>query len=214
MLRLCRAIRDVSGGATIVDSTKHPSSAYVLARVPGLDLSIVHLVRDSRGVAYSWTKEIRKPEVTDADAYLDMYHPARIAGRWMAYNGLLHALRTGSSIRSVFLRYEDLIQDPQLSVAKIAHVAGTRLPREEVKGVGSNWVEVGSSHTIAGNPVRFAGSPLHLRVDAAWRTDMRTQDRLLVTGLTWPLLSAYGYVGRPRGVRTTPPRPPERDTST
>ena len=54
--RLYDAIRPVSGSRIIVDSTKRASYAYVLRDVPGIDLRVVHLVRDSRGVAYSNAK--------------------------------------------------------------------------------------------------------------------------------------------------------------
>jgi hypothetical protein len=53
--RLYAAIDRVSGGACVVDSTKDPPFAFLLRRVPTLDLRVVHLVRDSRGVAFSWT---------------------------------------------------------------------------------------------------------------------------------------------------------------
>jgi hypothetical protein len=60
---LYAAVREVSGCSVIVDTTKDPSYAFLLRRVPGLRLRYIHLVRDSRGVAYSWSKsEIELPE--------------------------------------------------------------------------------------------------------------------------------------------------------
>ena len=54
--QLYRAIREVSGCQVIVDSTKSPPFAMLLRNVPGIELRVAHLVRDSRGVAFSWTK--------------------------------------------------------------------------------------------------------------------------------------------------------------
>ena len=51
------AIREVSGCSVIVDSTKGPPSATLLRLVPSIELSVIHLVRDSRGVAFSWQKK-------------------------------------------------------------------------------------------------------------------------------------------------------------
>src|SRR5215218_3131887 len=44
------SIRTVSGKPIIVDSTKSPVRAFAHSIVPGIDLYVVHLVRDGRGV--------------------------------------------------------------------------------------------------------------------------------------------------------------------
>jgi hypothetical protein len=44
-----------------------------------------------------------------------------------------------------------------------------------------------------GNPMRLETGHVQLRLDEAWRTDMRVMDRATVTALTWPLLLRYGY---------------------
>ena len=75
--RLSDAIRQVAGGSAIVDSSKHASTAFLLRRVGGLRLRIVHLVRDSRGVAYSLLKEVRRPEVLEHDVFMQRTGPWR-----------------------------------------------------------------------------------------------------------------------------------------
>jgi hypothetical protein len=45
--RLFGAIQEVSGARLIVDSTIDPAYGFVLRRVEGLDLRLVHMVRDS-----------------------------------------------------------------------------------------------------------------------------------------------------------------------
>ena len=62
--RLYAAVKQVSGCSVIVDSTKDPSYAFLLRNVPRLDLRFVHLVRDGRGVAYSWSGEIQRVQST------------------------------------------------------------------------------------------------------------------------------------------------------
>ena len=52
---LYRQVAARSGAHTIVDSSKHPSEAQLLTRRAGIDLHLLHMVRDPRGVAYSWT---------------------------------------------------------------------------------------------------------------------------------------------------------------
>ena len=62
--RLTRAffesIRAVSGEPVIVDSTKSPVRAFALGMIPGIDLYVVHLVRDGRGVIASLRKTFEK----------------------------------------------------------------------------------------------------------------------------------------------------------
>src|SRR3954447_22091528 len=49
-LRLYRAIGETTGGGVVIDSSKHSSLAFCLRTEPGIDLRVVHVVRDSRGV--------------------------------------------------------------------------------------------------------------------------------------------------------------------
>ena len=44
--------------------SKDLSHVCILRREPCVDIRLVHLVRDSRGVAYSWTRPHRRPEAT------------------------------------------------------------------------------------------------------------------------------------------------------
>ncbi|MBC7238020.1 MAG: sulfotransferase, partial [Chloroflexi bacterium] len=53
---LYRAIRQVTGCRMIVDSSKMPSHALLLGMLPGVELYMVHLVRDPRATAYAWRK--------------------------------------------------------------------------------------------------------------------------------------------------------------
>src|SRR3712207_1729970 len=82
--RLYAAAAEVSGARVLIDSSKHSALAYCLRWVPGLDLRVVHVVRDARGVAYSWTKTVRRPESDDAEE-MTRYSPTRSALLWNAH---------------------------------------------------------------------------------------------------------------------------------
>ncbi|HET6214816.1 MAG TPA: sulfotransferase, partial [Micromonosporaceae bacterium] len=56
--RVYNAAAQVAGASVVVDSSKHAALAYCLAGTPDLDLRVLHVVRDARGVAYSWTKRV------------------------------------------------------------------------------------------------------------------------------------------------------------
>ena len=80
------------GADVVIDSSKHVSTALVLRHVPGIDLRIVHLVRDSRGVAYSWTKEVARPEVANGKL-MPRVRPSVSAAWGNFFNGSFHGIR-------------------------------------------------------------------------------------------------------------------------
>jgi hypothetical protein len=188
--RLYAAIRSCGGGV-VVDSSKHPSTAFLLRRVDGVRLRVVHLVRDSRGVAFSLGKTVRRPEVLERETFMHRQSAWRAAIDWVAFNGMFHILRrSGTDVTRI--RYEDLIASPR---AAIGRVVG---PTEPHGGHGLDFIDgsrvtLGPDHTVAGNPMRFAHGPVDLRVDDAWRASMRSGARRLTTAVTAPLLAAYGY---------------------
>jgi Sulfotransferase family len=191
-LRLYRAISEATGGGVVIDSSKHSSLAFCLRTEPGIDLRVVHVVRDSRGVAYSWTKEVRRPEATAEDALMTRYSPARSSALWLGHNLFLGLLgRLGTARR--LLRYEDFTADPAAVLADLAAFAG--LPAD-VDVIHDGAVVLHPSHTVAGNPMRFRTGPTPLRRDDAWRERLPRRRRLLVSALTVPLLARYGYLRR------------------
>ena len=62
--RTYAAISEVSGSPVVIDSSKHASLAFCLRSSPSVDLRVVHMVRDSRAVAYSWSKVVDRPEAS------------------------------------------------------------------------------------------------------------------------------------------------------
>lgn len=189
--RLYRAIADVSGGSVIVDSSKHASTAFLLRRLPSVRLRVIHLVRDSRGVAFSLMKEVRRPEAA-AGSMMFRASPLRSAAEWVSFNALLGLLRLLGTPTTV-VRYEDLVRDPRRVLARILAEGGRQVSSADLSFVQGANVSLGVDHTVAGNPMRFRHEPLELRVDDVWRTSMDRRARVLTTALTWPLLAAYGY---------------------
>ncbi|MCP5028578.1 MAG: sulfotransferase [Actinomycetia bacterium] len=184
-----RAVLDVSGASVVVDSSKHISTAAFLRRVPSIDLRLLHLVRDSRGVAFSWTKQVKMAEVAGGDEEMERLRPLRSAWRWDCWNGLFSLLgRMG--VPTSLLRYEDLISDPAAAVETVLALAGLEGNRLVVTDEG---VRVDPVPSLGGNPSRFRTGTVPVRVDEAWRRQLPTSSRVLVTALTAPLLSAYGY---------------------
>jgi UDP-N-acetylglucosamine transferase subunit ALG13 len=194
---LYRAIRDISGAQVIVDSSKDASQVFLLRRLPNIDLRVVQMVRESHGVAYSWSKRVRRPEVQEREVYMQTYHPARVGARWMTYN-LMFDLLKGMGIPTTLLRYEDLVRDADRELRRIARFAGTEVGDGALDFIQDGGVQLPETHSVSGNPMRFKKGPAPLRVDEEWRTKMAPKDRTIVTATTWPLLARYGYLGRSR----------------
>jgi hypothetical protein len=195
-LRLYRAVAEVSGCAVIADASKHASLALCLRHCGDLDLRVLHMVRDSRGVAYSWTKQVPRPEAARADSFMDRFSPAHSAMLWNAYNAgfeILARLR----VPTLPVRYEDLVRSPAPMLRQIADFAGVRGDDEMLSFLHGSKVELtGTTHIVAGNPMRFETGWLALREDDAWRSRFPARQRAVVWALTLPLLLRYGYVGR------------------
>jgi hypothetical protein len=189
---LFRAIRTVSGDRVVIDSSKAPSTAFLLRQCADIELSAVHLVRDSRGVAYSWTKKIARPDTPGRVVYMHRYQPSRIAARWMTRNAMMELLgRMGT--REVRVRYETLVASPRQEMARALEGLGQPFTPEDLAFISGDQVTLGTNHTVMGNPMRMENGPIRLKLDDQWRTAMGSRPRGMVTLLTKPLLRRYGY---------------------
>ena len=190
--RIYAAIAQVSGAAVIVDSSKHPAMLYVLRRTPGIDLRALHLIRDPRGVAYSWSKEMERPE---RPGIIFPRWPARtVSRRWITGNLLVAALaRLGVPV--LRMRYEDLVQDPAGELNRVLRAESRRPLPDGPEFLHGDEAELVPAHTLAGNPMRFRTGRIRLRADEAWRSSLPARKRRLVSTLTWGLRRYYGYTG-------------------
>jgi len=186
--RVYDAAAAVADASVVLDSSKHSALAYCLRWSADIDLRVVHVVRDSRGVAYSWTKTVARPEAEGQE--MTRYAPGRAALLWNAHNAAFGLLRR-TGVPVLRLRYEELLADPAAAIREVARFAG--IDPGPMDFFGDGTVRLGTSHSAAGNPMRFATGELPLRHDDAWRAGLPPRQRRLVGALTAPLLSAYGY---------------------
>ena len=197
--RLYRAIAAVTGSSLIVDSSKLPGYGYLLERLPGIDLRVLHLVRDPRAAAYSWG---RKKPLADgaASATMEQQSTAKSAVLWSVWNFAAAALWARSPERYLRLRYEDFIREPRPSLVRILKFAGHDVDVDRLfTGTGDQTVCLAPTHTVAGNPDRLRTGEITLRLDDEWKAKMRPRDRAMVTALTAPLLPAFSLPLRSRG---------------
>ncbi len=186
---LYRAIQRVSGCRWLIDSSKEPSWAFVLGTLPGVRLSVVHLVRDSRAVAFSWMKQTPIPDVHWKQAYMHRYSAAQSAAWWLTFNGLCDAFRL-TAARFMRVHYEDFARAPAPTLGRILTQLGEA---PDLPFLAGQTATLRANHTASGNPSRFLLGEVAIRPDEQWRSAMAPRDRRLVTAVTAPLLAAYGY---------------------
>lgn len=196
--RVFAGIQEIGKSDVVVDSSKFPIWAYLLRHVKNLDLRLVHLVRDSRAVAYSWAKSVVEPGVPHTTAFMRQLHPARSAMHWMMFNAMCHPLKA-LGVPSQFLRYEDFAEDAEGTMRRVMRHAGIEPRAEDLAFLTDGSVTLAQDHSIAGNPMRFQTGTIAVRADSDWQRKMPLQDRKVVTALTLPLLARYGYPTRTTG---------------
>jgi hypothetical protein len=192
LVRLFRAMVDVAGADLVIDSSKDLSTTFLLQTIDGLDLSVVHLVRDSRAVAYSWTKQMAKG---GSGGEMDRYSPVTIAVRYVFSNILLHGARL-LGLRMRRWRYEDFVARPASTTAELLTFGGKSAA--DLDHIVGDQMTVGPHHSVGGNPMRFSRGAITIRLDDTWMERLASRDRRIVSIMTAPLLVAYGYPLRPR----------------
>jgi hypothetical protein len=192
MGRVFHALHEVSGGRVIVDSSKYATDCLLLTRLPEVRVHAIHLVRDSRAVAYSWRRRKRRPEIHWREQEMSRFSPFRSSFDWGTMNLAMEAVR-GRVDRYDRVAYEDFACDPVGTLRPLFPALDQGVLEEVIVG-GDGGAGV---HTVSGNPLRFERGPLTVRPDVEWVGRIKAADRRIVTGLTWPLLLRYGYDLRP-----------------
>lgn len=194
---LYRAVRDVGEAKVVVDSSKLPNYAGLLRASPDVDLRLAHLVRDSRGVANSWRKEIARVDATADAGLMERYGALAASARYLVYNALTERLAR-SLPHATRVRYEDLVAHPQETLAGMLRAVGEPAGPDAFGWLHGTVADLGVSHTVDGNPMRMQQGPVPLVADRTWREQLPARERSVVTGLTLPLLWHYRYLERSR----------------
>jgi hypothetical protein len=182
MASVYRAIAERTAARVIVDTTKIPGEAALLPRLDGVAPYYVHLVRDPRAVAQSWSQQKQ---------YAYVMPSWKSTAYWHGFNLASQAITRRYPDRSLFLRYEDFIARPADAVAALLRLCGTE---ESLNPVRGSTVELRANHTVTGNPDRFRSGRTVIRGrDDSWRTGLPGHEKLAAVTLSWPLLRRYGY---------------------
>lgn len=189
LLRLYRAVAEETGAEWVVDSSKLPTYGHMLDRIPGIELSVLHLTRDPRAAAFSWT---RKKVLTDRStpSVMQVQGVAHSSGLWLLWNTVTAFLWRRHE-RYVHVRYEDFAAQPGSTLDRIQNHLET--PTGDGNLITDRTVELSPNHTVAGNPGRLVHGQIEIREDDEWKSSMSWNSRLAVVAIVWPGLWEFGY---------------------
>ncbi|GAA3464948.1 sulfotransferase [Saccharothrix longispora] len=178
---LYRAAASTSGSEVLVDGSKYPAEAAALLGRKGLDVRVLHVVRDARATAYSYRKD---------KGYVEKMSAGRSTGTWAGVNAASDLLALAGRHRYLRVRHEDFSARPREVVDEVMAFAGMSGPNPvDVDGT----VELGVNHTVTGNPDRFHHGRVPIRADRRWRTELEWKPKALTTAAAGPQLLRYGY---------------------
>jgi hypothetical protein len=178
--------------AMIVDSSKSPSYAYLLATSPDIKVHLLHVVRDPRAVVFSGMRQ----RGSAAPSWLRMRGILYSAAKWLAWNLWIEMFVRPRTATYVRVAYEDFADAPYEQLDRVVASHGRDIVHPLLARDGGAVPYLVTNHTVYGNGNRFRVGPTPIRSDDEWKTAMKPHERALVTTLTWPLLARYGFRSR------------------
>lgn len=180
-----------TGSHLVVDISKRPLDAAVVAGLDGIEHYVLHMVRDPRAVVHSWrrAKTFMAGGRSRTMGTRSMLSTVR---RWTGNSLAAEALRRRTPrTRWCRIRYEEFAADPRGAVTGILAFLDEH---GEAPFVDASTVLLAPNHIVAGNPSRFTTGRVGIRVDEGWRHAMPRRDQWLTALLTLPLMLRYGYL--------------------
>jgi hypothetical protein len=186
------SIRTVSRKPIIVDSTKSPVRAFAFGMIPGIDLHVVHLVRDGRGVIASLRKTFKR----DIQAGIMWDHKGRpmwkVIARWIVMNLAAEWVCTQLGPKKTMrLRYEDFVADPKGALERIGSLI--ELDLTDLADAASSGKPMQAGHNVGGNRTKKS-EIITLRPDVReWSTVLSPAEQRLAWMFMGWLMRRYGY---------------------
>lgn len=195
LTRLYAGLWEIGGGRCIIDSSKYPAEAFLLSGLTGVEVRYIHLVRDPRGVAFSWQRRKKRPEIHWRRALMPRYPVAVTAVAWRVYNRLFEWIGAKSPEAYLRVQYEEMITEPERVMRRIALFVGFNCDSRNY--ISDGKINFTTNHSVSGNPIRFKTGAVTLRNDDVWREKMRWWKRMLVSMLAGGMMNRYGYSRAP-----------------
>ncbi len=166
----------------IIESSRYPGRALMLNRCDDIDLFIIHLVRDPRGVINSQLK--KQQERTGKKSKIAL----RNILTWnitLFIGYIIQLIFKKSNI--TFLCYENFIKRPHESLQRIlneANLSTKKLPEFS----SENAIHIKPVHVFSGNENRYLSGEIIIKHDIKWKKELNCITKFIVT------LSTFYYL--------------------
>jgi hypothetical protein len=170
---LARAACTITGTEVFVDSSKTGLQLKYLLASPELDVKVIRLVRDGRGVSLSYRTS-------------EGFSLERAAYAWRRANQEAEAITSSlGPDRWLDLRYEGLCADPQATLRALFEFAGVGPPASLSQSAA------GVQHVLGNNKARL--NPDQVRLDEKWRRTLTAEDLATFDRVAGPVNRRFGY---------------------
>ena len=170
---IVEAATQIANAKVLVDSSKLPHRLKFLLRIFGINIRVVHLVRDGRGVAHTYIHD-------------NGWSVEKAAIEWrrgiVAAEKLLSRLDSGMWKQ---VRYEDLCANPQAELQKLCIFLNLNPSRVNLDFRSANL-------HVFGNKMRLSSEKAIL-LDETWRTELTDSQISTIERITGKHLKRYGY---------------------
>lgn len=161
--RFFRAISEESDCPVVLDSSKDFSRLKSFLN-SDLQVEVIHLIRDPRGVAFSGLRKGR-PIRSVSKKYVRTH---------------VNAARALLGIPHIEVRYEDLAREPGREVARVLEFLGLEIEPDQLSG----WRHI-ERHNFGGNRMRLDDVEM-IQLDEEWRTEFNAWHRCSIWARTLP----------------------------
>ncbi len=192
---LVGTLQEITGASVIVDSSKTGLRLKYLLRNPELDIRVIRLVRDGRGVALTYVNPLEFADATDpalraggsgGTRESEEKPMAEAAREWRRSNEEAeHAVSRLPADRCIRIHYEDLCNTPDATLERIFTFLGLDPGKR-----AQNFRTV--EHHVLGNGMRL-DSTAEIRLDDRWKTHLTPEQLAVFDAEAGAMNRRYGY---------------------
>lgn len=165
----------IRGGHVILDSSKDLNEAELLCSNKRYKIIFIHLVRDGRGVVWSFMKK----KITFWTA---LRH-------WVFTNLRAEIIKRRNGVKYINVKYERFVENPDKMIKKILSGIGL-----EYEPVMLNYLSL-PQHQLTGNRMRFNNN-IQIKEDIEWKMRLPILNKLLFLLLAGWLNYFYKFTWR------------------
>jgi hypothetical protein len=193
---LVQTLTELTGAKIVIDSSKVAIRLKYLLQNPDLDIRVIRLIRDGRGVTLTYVNPIDFADADDPSRRSGGYGGDRDSEKLSMADAALEWRRSNEEAEQLLNRvdpshqtkihYEDLCADPEavlITIFEFLEIDPARMVRE-FRSV---------DHHVVGNGMRL-NTTSAIRLDERWKTNLSDDQLRIFDAVAGALNRKYGYV--------------------